>query len=360
MNAMGAFCQVCFTSMASIAMIPMMCYPHPLEHYSVLKYSGTLCGSPDHKVMLGLGSTLLLLVCLFFTWCLMAVWKLKKIDYARDRDFLDSTRFLFARFHMDGCWWGPFLFLRNLLLSAVPVMATSQPLIQVLITATILISSSALQIRIWPWRVPLLNVLDAFICMILVLTLTASTAFIPRVSTNEEDAFTTLMAVLVIVLYSVVGVMFGMAVISLCKRGSMGSVNDVFNLVRTPDLPHLVKKLQTWVEGVSDASEDHLELMLSELSIYDLLSMQRMLKTVDCTKRISVLSRRNISVISVSTTGSQSSEPPVTLLNSNTGHVKSNLGESPMDAEEPNNVEPGPEVTQVQTDGSSDLVVGNV
>ena len=47
--------QVGFSALGAFALQPLMCYQHPNQQYSLLKYPDTLCGSDDHVVMTVIG-----------------------------------------------------------------------------------------------------------------------------------------------------------------------------------------------------------------------------------------------------------------------------------------------------------------
>lgn len=54
-NGPPCFSQVGFSALGALALQPLMCYQHPNEQYSLLKYPNTFCGSDEHGLMLGLG-----------------------------------------------------------------------------------------------------------------------------------------------------------------------------------------------------------------------------------------------------------------------------------------------------------------
>jgi len=72
-STMGAFLQVCFSTMSATSLAPMMCYKHPNGQRSLLKYPGVFCGSADHGAMLVIGWTLLSVGVLgFLALCIFA------------------------------------------------------------------------------------------------------------------------------------------------------------------------------------------------------------------------------------------------------------------------------------------------
>eukprot|EP00438_Fugacium_kawagutii_P021447 Skav208594 [mRNA] locus=scaffold3715:89317:104196:+ [translate_table: standard] len=75
-STMGAFLQVGFSTMSATALAPMMCYKHPNDQRSVLKYPGVICGTGRHVMMMITAWILLAVFVLGFTaFCSYAVWK---------------------------------------------------------------------------------------------------------------------------------------------------------------------------------------------------------------------------------------------------------------------------------------------
>ena len=75
MSTVGQFCQVSFTTMSNVGLMPFMCYSHPMGASSVLKYSEVFCGSEEHGTMQFFGILLLCLSMLFVACCFFAAWK---------------------------------------------------------------------------------------------------------------------------------------------------------------------------------------------------------------------------------------------------------------------------------------------
>ena len=71
-----------------------------------------------------------------------------------------SSAFLFNRFRRDRWWYGVPLLLRGPMLSLSVVCATNFPAAQVAAGTVIIAASLILQIFSWPWKLPLLNLLD--------------------------------------------------------------------------------------------------------------------------------------------------------------------------------------------------------
>ena len=114
-NVMGHFLQTGSTTMASFGLLPFMCYDHPNGQQSILKYSGTLCGSRDHISMAIIGASLLVLSLTFFALCCFAAQKAPSwsTGSASVAERLTGIVFLIQRFRPSKWWFGLILLARG-------------------------------------------------------------------------------------------------------------------------------------------------------------------------------------------------------------------------------------------------------
>merc|ERR1712232_955878 len=188
---------------------------------------------------------------------------------ARKNHFMQAGRFLFFRFRVDAWWWGCALLLRSLLMSFAPVIATDDPRLQMVFLVIILTTSLAFQIRYWPWKVPLLNVLDAVISVALMLAIAVASSFIMGDSVDTSDKNVYIIFLL-------------MALGSLVWRGQMGTVHDAFLLRRSPDTDVLSALfLQTMSTGIVSQPPTKVETLVKGLPIYDLWTIERLITIIE-------------------------------------------------------------------------------
>ena len=139
-NCIGHFLQVASTTMASVGLLPFMCYDHPNGNWvvnfmlkfsvadrkglilsrsflgpgihqrgkqSILKYSNTLCGSAEHLSMQIIGTSLLVLSVSFFSMCCFAAWKAPTWSAGpKASSRIPAIVFLIQRFRPSKWWFG--------------------------------------------------------------------------------------------------------------------------------------------------------------------------------------------------------------------------------------------------------------
>lgn len=89
-------------------------------------------------------------------------------------------RFLFQRFRPQRYYYGLLLLLRNAMLALFPVIFTPVPSLQIEIMGFVLLTASALQIRLWPWRTELANYTDLAINLLLQILLLGVSPLVSR------------------------------------------------------------------------------------------------------------------------------------------------------------------------------------
>lgn len=171
-NVVGALMQGSFNVMSSIALQPYMCYNHPNGRGSLLKFPGVLCGDGNHTTMWVAGTILLaIFVAGFLALCAWAACKIPTWSSQQKHSHVGSFIFLINRFRSDRWWFGVPLLMRGPLLSLPVVWAADFPEAQVCIASMVLAAFLFLQVISWPWKVPLLNLLDAWGIMWLIVLL---------------------------------------------------------------------------------------------------------------------------------------------------------------------------------------------
>ncbi|CAK9078696.1 unnamed protein product [Durusdinium trenchii] len=159
-NTMGHFLQVGFSTMAALALQPLMCYAHPNGLRSLLKHPGVLCGSDTHSMMLVAGLLLLVAFVLSFIGaCAWAAYKLPAWSATNPKAVVSSA-FLFNRFRRDRWWYGVPLLLRGPMLSLSVVCATNFPAAQVA-AGTVIIAAVLSMLLLLISLTPSVETLDA-------------------------------------------------------------------------------------------------------------------------------------------------------------------------------------------------------
>jgi len=286
LNVMGQFLQVGFTSMVCTALIPTMCYSHPNAEKSLLKFPHVVCGTSEHNVMMTIGLPLLLLTAGFYAACIFSAVVAPRMAKDGCAPFMQSVRFLLFRFRPDVWWWGLVLMMRAMLMSLAPVIATDDPRVQMVFMGLIIATFLALQVYFWPWKVPLLNLLDAVISVAFLIIIAIVSTFIntgsPESLTPQSEAvFTGVMLVLVGLLYASCAALVIMAFTAIWLKGPMGSPTDSFNLRRAPNLELLSVLFHQTTQKVSTMPLESTEKVLSSLPIYDLNLMERVITLIE-------------------------------------------------------------------------------
>jgi len=152
-----------------------------------------------------------------------------------------------------------------------------------LLVLTVLVVFLVFQVFFWPWKVPLLNVLDAVISIVIILiVVVVSTLSLGAAGGNDVNTVSsTLLLVLIGFLYGSCGLMMLMTLSALFFRDQMGGVGDIFLLKRAPDteaLAYLFRECAA--SAVVALPEDTFEQMLSDLPVYDLWLMERIVHVI--------------------------------------------------------------------------------
>mmetsp|Transcript_54364 Transcript_54364/g.145171 ORF Transcript_54364/g.145171 Transcript_54364/m.145171 type:complete len:1239 (-) Transcript_54364:215-3931(-) len=273
LSTMGQFLQVGFTTMSNIALMPFMCYTHPMGDSSVLKYNSVLCGEGDHSVMVAVGLVLLAIGVAFVALLIVVVVVAPTKAASGKVEFLQATRFLLFRFRVDVWWYGLVLVARGPLLSIPAVAFTDSTAGQLLAMTLVLMVGLAVQLSVWPWKTPLVNLLDATINMFLILVLFVAALFVPQVvGTSSENTFTVVGMVFLCMLMSCVSVMLFVVAAALISRGPMGSSQEmsILTLGKLPDTTDLASKFQTLAKIATQMTDAGILELIEALAVYDL------------------------------------------------------------------------------------------
>jgi len=262
-NIVGAFASMVFVTMINVCQIPINCYAHPNDlGRSVRAYPDVICGDGgSHNTMLVFCCVSFLLAGVFYAACVYAAVSAPKwsADKAIGNDYLVSTRFLFFRFRVDAWYWGVFLLLRSVLIALTPTLFPDEPHAQLIVFCGIFTFFIAMHMRLWPWKVPILNVVEVVIMSMLLLTVATAS--------SNQGFNDPLLVTYIAVAYLGAQFVIVMAGISLVRSSS---TPNLFYLGKPPSVQELRKHLCSVSETVTEKEESELDSLLADLPIYDL------------------------------------------------------------------------------------------
>ncbi|CAE7226708.1 Gabbr2 [Symbiodinium natans] len=238
LSTMGQVIQVTFTIVSKTALEPMMCYSHPNGKQGLMKHNGIFCfESPEHTSMLILG---LLLLCGLIAFYALAVFGTVFAPRAAKQGratFLQSIRFLIARFRVDYWWYGTFMLPRGLMLSLSIVLAADYPYVQMLLIVLILELYMMVQLIVWPWKLPALNLFDGIVSVCLVMMMVCMGAFTPALPAELKESLTSVSIAIMVMMQVVVLAMVGVTVSAMIYRNAIGGSKEspLLALGKVPD-----------------------------------------------------------------------------------------------------------------------------
>jgi len=290
----GSIGQMAFVTMASTGFGSLTCYSHPNGLSSVQRFPQVICWTSEHFALVIPGACLLGFTVSFYALALYLAVVVPKKAALGDVHFLSSTRFLFSRFHADCWWWGCVLMMRALCFTIIPVVARDNGRLQLLLVNLVLITAAVFQIRCWSWKVPLLNVADACICILMAMTSTTASAFMEKETGNSYEAFSTLLMAQVGLLYGLCGVVLIMSLAFVFRRGPMGEAHDFFNLQSSPSVAALTLQFLDLVKTTQslDDQEDTIKGVFKELPFYDVMTVDHALKIFSVSGLVNTFGKR--------------------------------------------------------------------
>lgn len=270
---MGQFWQVGFSTMSTVSLAPLTCYTHPNGLQSLLKYPNIICGGDNgHTAMMAAGLTLLVVgVFGFLSMCIYAAYMMPKWSAGDNRALVQSFRFLVFRFRLDSWWYGVPLLVRGPLLSLPIVLATDYPPVQTIMINVILAIFLIIETLSWPWKVPLLNLMDMWMTLCLMLLVTGSALYVTVSGAMATFASGFSTAVMGCIGAAMV-VMFIVAVSALVHRAAMGGATEyaIFNLGRVADAKLVRERLQKISTELLRLDEGWMNMRIQSMSAFDI------------------------------------------------------------------------------------------
>eukprot|EP00439_Symbiodinium_sp_Y106_P056578 s251_g7.t4 len=180
MASLGQIVVVCFSAVTNLSMVPFMCFRHPNGRYSNLQMLSIICGSHDHAAMMIMGTCLGALLCAFWAMCVWILWRLPSWSLNESyHEHVVASEFLIDKFRLDSWWFGLPLLLRGPLMSLPLLLFTNNPASQVVLMSLTLIAYIVLLSLAWPFKVPLLNAVDATCTWALILLILGGSLHLP-------------------------------------------------------------------------------------------------------------------------------------------------------------------------------------
>ena len=272
-STIGQVLQVGFSTMSSISMAPLTCFSHPNGIYSILKFPGVKCGSDQHIIMEVAGVMLLAVGVLgFLALCTWAVVMMPKWSGMGLHDRVRSFRFLVFRFRLDSWWFGVPLLMRGPLLSLPIALATDHPPVQIMCAILVLLVFLTVQSRSWPWKVPLLNLLDCLMSLCIALLVASSSLHLDAIQGSMQDFADMLSTVLMGALGVSLLLLVTMTCSALVFRATLGGQQELFlfNLQKMPTPAELSSQLRAVTASLSAMDEKDVVKPLGALPTYDI------------------------------------------------------------------------------------------
>ncbi|CAK9043402.1 unnamed protein product [Durusdinium trenchii] len=278
-NTMGVILQVGFGALAALALQPLMCYRHPNGQYSLLKYPDTICGSDEHKAMLGVGIALLIVYVVgFFVYCCFGAWKLPSWSSQERKDLVRAFLFLISKFRLDVWWFGLLLLIRGLGFSLAIVLAMDSPQLQVAVASIIMSVYLFFLTFARPWKAPLINVADIALCNILILLVNQAVHPSSAVDLQFVDHFS---AVMVVLLITILVMTVMLCILALVLGRLFGRGDFLLNLAREGgEREKIAAALKECAQELLAVEEKDLAQDLGLMNIYDLKALKAAIPAV--------------------------------------------------------------------------------
>lgn len=181
-----------------------------------------------------------------------------------------------ARFRLDVWWYGVPLLLRGPLLAMTVVVAPDYPAVQCLGCQIILMTFMAVQIYNWPWKAPILNVVDMMVCFLLVILVAVAGFYVPAVTDGLKTFFELFNILALSGLLGLVGVMIIACVLALFYRAAIGSQSElkIMTVGKTPPPSQVASDLVRQIAALVSKSDEQMAAKLAKLGVYDLQALQ--------------------------------------------------------------------------------------
>ncbi|CAE7864221.1 unnamed protein product, partial [Symbiodinium microadriaticum] len=278
-NTVGLVNFVFFEMACNMALAPFTCYAHPNGKHSVRQYPSVFCDTAEHAVMSIMGGILVVLVVGFLTACAWAVWRMPYWTLREDmRERVAAFRFVKEGYRLDSWWYGVPVLLTGPLLSLPAVVAPDDPATQVGLTTVILFAHLLLLLLCWPWKVPVMNVIETVSVSGALFSAISAGFFLPTGSeTSFPSAFSLLTRTVVFAAFCAASVLIIIGLIAVKCYGRTRRFVWMDLMIKS-DFQNLHDGLFSIMESLAEMSEDHLLAKMSRMQPFD----QSLLKSCIC------------------------------------------------------------------------------
>ena len=111
-----------------------------------------------------------------------------------------------------------------------------------------------IQLVVWPWKTPLINLADGAMSMMLILLLSVASAFLDALEGDVRATYSVLAGVILAALYSVTFLLLCMVLVAFFHRTAIGSQDEL--AVLTLGKPPATMALVSGLEALCKAFED--------------------------------------------------------------------------------------------------------
>ncbi|CAE7570051.1 sphX [Symbiodinium natans] len=269
--------------MSKTALMPFMCYRHPNGRASVLRFSDVLCWeSSDHTLMVVFGIFMTASMALYWSILVCCTLLAPRLSSQGNVFFLTATRFLFFRFRTDCWWYGTWFIMRGPLLSLPVAIFTDLPQVQLFCMTAVIETYMVIQLVVWPWKTPLINLADGSMNMMMILLLSLGTTFLDALEGDARMTYSRIAVGILGVLYFVAFLLLCAALYALCHKVSMGSSEEhwVLTLGRPPSTTQLCEAFEALQIAYQTVDSAVIEKAIDDLSVYDRRMLAAVLTTV--------------------------------------------------------------------------------
>lgn len=162
-NTGGMLLTSLFTSVTLSATMPLRCFDQPNGQRHLVAHPEIACSSDgSHAAMLGVMIVAIIAYPVGILCLCCAVIESHNRKLLLDGTFMAKYRFIFGRWHRTCYWYQLPRLLRSFIAATCTSMVNyNEPSTQILLLTFILMGSLALQLRVRPWRLQILNDIDA-------------------------------------------------------------------------------------------------------------------------------------------------------------------------------------------------------
>lgn len=174
-----------FVAVVTAILGPFQCLRNPNGEWTMRGYESVVCWTDtgDHTAMVVVSALAVLVPLGFYAFVVWAVLVYPRKVSTGDAMYFDSFGCMFVRFKAELHWFSLAVMTRNLVLALVPMVPTAPG--QICIFMIMGVAYLVLVVTARPWRLDILNPLDAFMTVSVLFMLQCASFYTERVETNS-------------------------------------------------------------------------------------------------------------------------------------------------------------------------------